>query len=412
MYSLASVFVACTMMSCVTFSVADDTKRATDGNQFPLSRTNQSHEGSTDPSSERWQDRVPREPMWVINASGGVRDSNRYPADNAKGFSIWWRGPRAVDELINRVRAGYSNGARWFLINRPMGTPGDTYVPGASWLTLDDNKRDKIPELLTQALLDEFDEPVHIVWFVGSDLSDPRSFPGWTPERDDEFYQLGRGENWEQIIGSRVTLGGWISTGASGIGIDNSSAIHKRAHYIRLFENLNGFPFYLNIYGEAYPLATQANGRASRDANGTPMLDQEDIESMPWIAATNYIEGRWPMSVESDSFPLNPETTRMFVWFVDGISRYGNEEERRALVNRYMDRGLIPITADAVIFSEALDRYRATRSSRSSSSGGNGDTRSGASSSGANRVKVSVKRRAGHQSLPKKYRPLEKKKSP
>ena len=379
-----SVLMACTMISCVTLVSVDDAKRPTTGDTFPLSRGNGSSgsgNGSDDAQDDdvvgsrdhgfggdRWQDRVPREPMWFINAGSGLRNSNVYPEDNARGFSNWWRGDGAVGELINRIGQGYDLGARWFFVNRPMGTPGNTYVPGASWLTLDDTKRDELPELLTQALLDEFDEPVHVVWFVGSDMSDPRSYPGWTPGRADEFYQLGREGSWEELIGSRVTLGGWISTGASGIGVDNSSPMHKRAHYRRLFEKLGGFPFHLNIYGEAYPLEFGADGRTVRDANGTPVLDQEYIEAMPWIGATSYFVDRWPAFVESDSFPLNTETTRMFIWFDQRLARYGDEDERRALVNQYMDRGLIPITADRVMFQEALARMRPLESSSSGNS--------------------------------------------
>jgi len=411
MYSLATVFVACTMMSCVTFTVADDTKRATDGNEFPLSRTNQSHEGSSDPSSERWQDRVPREPMWFINAGSGLRNSSQYPADNSKGLSVWWRGPRAVEGLVERVRSGYGLGARWFLINRPMGTPGNTYVPGASWLTLDDNKRDKLPELLSEALLDEFDEPVHIVWFVGSDMSDPRSYPGWTQGRDDEFYQLGREDTWEQLIGSRMTLGGWISTGASGLGIDNSSPMHKRAHYRRLFEQLSGFPFHLNIYGEAFPIEFESDGRMTRGTKGKPVISQEYIEAMPWLGATSYIERHWPIDEESDTFPLNQENTRLFVWFEREPFRYGDEDQRKVLVNRYLDRGLIPITEDPIMFREALDRYHSAQSSNARDGGRQGRGQYGSSSSDAGTARAR-KRRGARQSLPLRYRPLEKKKRP
>lgn len=382
--NITALIAACTMASCVTLVVAEDGKRPS-GNDGPLSR-NTGSGGSSDNGSgplgsrshglngSRWQDRVPREPMWFINAGPGETNHSIHPEDNARGYAVWWRGERAVDELLIRIHKGYEVGARWFFINRPMGsTQAQTNLPGASWLTIKDQKRADLPEQLTRAMLDEFDEPVHIVWYVGSDISDPREYPGWTPETDEEFYLLGENDTYEELIGSRVTLGGWISTGASGLGLDSVSPVHQREHFIELFEQLNGSPFRLNIYGEAYPLIFDNRGLVRDQYNG-PVLDQNAISRMPWMATSEFIDHRWPLGAASDVFPVNTDTTRMFIWLEKSSHRYGDASERVELINKYLDRGLIPITYDPVMFREAVQRVRPSYSSSSSSSSSGGST--------------------------------------
>ncbi|MDF1809365.1 MAG: hypothetical protein P1U42_06685 [Phycisphaerales bacterium] len=391
--NITTLVAACSMISCASLAVGSDGKRPTSGNDSPLTRGNGAGSGSNSGSDrgndgdrdhglngERWQDRIPRQPMWFISAGTANRSSNVHPEDNSRGLAVWWRGENAVDELVRRMHNGYDNGARWFFINRPMGTPGNTEVPGASWLTMDSNKRDDLPMKLSKELLDEFDEPVHVVWFIGSEMSDPREYPGRTPNRASDFYELGKNDTWEQLVGSRVTLGGWISTGASGIAFDASSPLDERQHFIDLFEQLNGAPFNLGIYGEAYPLM-YSNNRSTRDGHGTPILDVDAIESMPWIGTTNYIDGRWPNGGQSDSFPLDEDLTRMFVWFERSNLGYGNENQRIDLVNAYMDRGLIPITRDPVMFREAINRMNPSYSRAGNDSNSSNSSRPQARSS-------------------------------
>jgi len=418
--AITTVSSACLLLSCAAFAAPEDKGGEVDyGGRIQIvdrsnggSNNRGGASGGDDSGSDprahglggaRWQDGIPREPMWHIHAAGSVRDLSIHPEDNAQGLVGWWRGDRAVDELIIRIRRGYDAGARRILINRPMGTPGNTYVPGASWLTMDDNKRDELPEKLTKALIDEFDEPVHIVWFVGSDMSDPREYPGWTQSRNDEFYQLGKDETWEELVGTRVTLGGWISTGASGLAIDNSSPMHKREHYVRLFNQLNQFPFNLAIYGEAYPLVFQGSNLV-RDETGASVLDTEMIESMPWLATNDYIDQRWTMTGRSDSFPLNEDTTRMFVWLEHSNLSYGNADARIAMVDKYMDMGLIPITNDPEMFMHAKSRLGSSHSSQfrapDPNAGGTNNSRRGVFDS------TNLRRRSvPDQTLPQRYQP-------
>lgn len=424
MTTTLTALLAGTLLSCTTLGVYADDGRHPSTGDGPITRGNGNSGGSSNPGSsggrdhgfhgDRWQDRVPRTPMWLIHAFTGLRNSPVHPEGNERGISTWWRGDRAVDELLNRVQIGYDYGARWFFVNRPMGTNGFTHVPGASWLTLENQKRDELPEKLTQALLERFDEPVHVVWFIGSEMTDPRDFHGWTPGRDREFYEVGREQTWEQLIGSRVTLGGWISTGASGIAFDASSPEDERGHFVQLSEALGQFPFHLNVYGEAYPLIRD-DGRIRRDTHGSPVLAEDAVQAMPWIATTSFIDELWSQERQTDTFPVNPDETRLFVWFDRGPLSYGQESQRRSLVNRYMDMGLIPITKDPVMFTEALNRLGTGANATNSTSRSNGNNDSGNGS--GNRIIIrpsSVRRSAAgsntqertsvpDQELPERY---------
>lgn len=312
-------------------------------------------ENTTDQT--RWQSSVPREPMWFVNPFTGNRD--RSP----EGLAPWWTADDAAENLLEKIREGYTIGARRFFINRPMGTDGSSHVPGASWLTINKDKRGSIVDRLNAALLDEFDEPVHLVWFVGSDLRDPRDLHGWNQGDPQSYYQIGENDRWDTLIATRSTLGGWISTGASGLAIDHSAVPSERQHFIDLFESLRGDPFRLTIYGEALPLRQTAGGAIMRDEHGT-MVIADEIDKMPWVATERVINDRWPAGAPSESMPLNPETTRVFIWYARGTD-YGSAIEKRDLIQADMRRGLIPITNDEIMFrtAELIARLRGDTSS-------------------------------------------------
>lgn len=310
------------------------------------------------PRVSNWTDYVPREPMWFINAGSGNRRSSHFPEDNAAGLNNWWRGPNAVTNLVNMIESGYQVGARWFFINRPMGTDGASHVPAASWLTIDADKRETITDELNDMLLDRFDEPVHLVWFIGSDMSDPRSLRGWTSSRDGENFQIGQTQNWKQITSSRATLGGWISTGASGIAFDHSATYDEREHFIDLFHQMIRPPFGMVMMGEAYPLIPRPTGGPERHADGSRVLDMEAMQSMPYLAEERLLLDFWPTTFGPGQRSLDPDTTRAYVWMSWATITYGSPDERKARIRGWLERGLIPITMDPVMFREAQDYLR------------------------------------------------------
>ena len=93
-----------------------------------------------------------------------------------------------------------------------------------------------------------------------------------------------------------------------------------------------------------------------RDTSALREQVREKIKAYP--GTITYLDSYWPPELENDVFPVDPEQTRMFAWFAGAPSDYGNEMQRINLVHDYMDKGLIPITMDPVMFKEAQDRLR------------------------------------------------------
>lgn len=313
-----------------------------------------------------WLDQVTREPMWLIHAANGVRGLNYYPEDDHLGTYRWWRGPDAVPNFVEKIREGYAHDARWFLINRPMGTDDTAWVPGASWLTLSDYKRDQLPAQLMDALLDEFDEPVHVVWFVGSKMKDPRTLKGWHPAESDQYYNIGDTSSWKGLLSSRTTLGGWISTGSSGFVFDASSHPRDREHFLQLAHQLRQSPFNQFVGGEAFPRVASETDQPVLDDNGRYVLDVHAMESMPWMGFSQYIrhESRWPYGTKTDTWPPDPETTRMYQVFELANSVYGSDHHKQGLIQQSIREHLIPVTKDPVMFDHAMMIYQMIEEAR------------------------------------------------
>jgi hypothetical protein len=313
--------------------------------------------GGKPPPDSSWVNAIPREPMWLINAGNGTRSQS-----DPNGLATWWHddNPAAVDEFIGQIRKGYALGARRFFVNRPMGSNGATHVPAASWLTIPESKRSKLVSALVDLQLDPSVDPIHIIWFIGSDLSDPRDINGWRPDGR-TFYSIGESGSYERQIATRATLGGWISTGASGLAIDHSAPIAERQHFIDLAASLRGEPFNLQIMGEAFPVKITPAGAWVKHNTGPPELDSDAIESMSWVITTVNLRKpfNWPYGSKTETYPPNPKTTRLYVWFDYSLQWYGETElDQRGYVRQVMRENLIPITSEPVLFDEALKIYR------------------------------------------------------
>ncbi len=175
-------------------------------------------------------------------------------------------------------------------------------------------------------------------------MTDPRVFNGGLRDRDPGFYGLGDTSTPERQIATRSTLGGWLSTGAAGVGLDYTGRPAKREETIALFNALRGEPFHFSIIGESIPLV------GGRPDGG---VDRDTIDQMPWLATVTDADARF-----DDSVTFDREDTRVFIWFAGVGSSYGSPSERIERVYRYMNRGMIPITCDREMFVAALDRAR------------------------------------------------------
>jgi len=290
-----------------------------------------------------------REPMWLINCFSGKRDSVHHREEDYTGLRGEWRGEEAMDWLEDQLRYAYGLGARRFWIVRPMGTDGESNVPAAAWLTIPEYKREPMEERINRLILQEFDEPVEIYYFIGTWMEDPWSLRGLTPTNQDEAFRLGDDE-YEAQIATRITLGGLMSAGASGFGFDASALTVCRDHYMDLAEQLRRPPFNLQSVGEALPVVPTPNGRGVvRDANGDFKLDDEALRRMAWVGTSDYLYYRFKFR------EFDPETTRVFHWYPSGDEyRDLGDEGRRDLIRADIRRGWIPICHDEVMFKAAL----------------------------------------------------------
>ncbi|MEQ8769831.1 MAG: hypothetical protein RIB60_04905 [Phycisphaerales bacterium] len=299
---------------------------------------------------------MPREPMWYLNCFSAERDRREHPQENKAGVRGNWRGAEGLDWFMSEIRRGYALGARAFWVNRPMGTDGNSHVPAAGWLAIPAEKRLAMQERINEAILEEFDEEIRIYYFIGSWMTDPRDLRGYHEDYEDELYRLGD-DSAESLHATRVTLGGLMSAGATGFGIDASAPLRCREHYIQFAEQLRRPPFNLHVIGEALPVIPKRNGRGGVeiDANGDFMVDQDAIERMAWVGIAQYMNYRFHHRV------FDPDKTRIFKWYAfPSVYRDLPRDEQRRMIAWDHEHGYIVITQDEFLFTEALAHYQQT----------------------------------------------------
>lgn len=279
---------------------------------------------------------VTREPMWLVQCFAG--GPMRGP-DNPAGLSPNWNKPaeEAVAWLRNEIVKGYQHGARWFFLNRPMGTDGVGHVSAGSWLTIDAHKRELMADLFRRLANGELGEPVHVVPFIGSGLVSADSLQGW-----DASYSagpgglLGEARNGRMTADSQVTIGGWLSAGVGALAIDNSAASDERHHFLNLHRRLVE-AFGVPVMGEAYPTVV---------GGGIVVLDATLAYTMPWVATLSYMEhpsrAGWFRAAD-------PSRTRLYIWTDQRISLIDVEAAKR-----WVDKGYILITQHPELYAYSL----------------------------------------------------------
>ena len=294
-----------------------------------------------------------RRPFWWIQLFSGNRVRN---PDNPGGLPAWWNNDE-VDEAMNgfrdRVLVGYRAGARDFVLNRPMGTDGNMYVAGASWLTIPAEKREALASLIRELESGALGEPVRFWPFVGSGFYKPDSLLGWSPgmalDAAGDGQQLGDISTPRRRVFSQITLGGWLSAGVSGLVIDHSAPAAERGHFIDLAQRLyDAHGVYL--MGEELPYTRDRRGHIVRNEKGSPVWDS-DLHAIPWVILWD----RWVRL--RDTMRFNPETTRVFVWVQNRSSRLGATLiDRQQAIADVIDRGAIPIINDEALYAYAVER--------------------------------------------------------
>ncbi len=293
---------------------------------------------------------MPREPMWLLNCFGGQRDLSIRPEENVSGVRGDWRGAEGVDWFIRELRLGYSLGARSFFVVRPMGTSGSSHVPASGWLSIPAEKRIALQERVNDLIMDEFQEPIRIYYFIGSYMTDARGLDGYSEKNLPDAFRLGD-EGFEAQHATRATLGGLMSAGAAGFGIDASAPLRTRYHYVEFAEQMRRPPFNMHVIGEALPVVPKGRGVA-RDAMGDFKTDDEALERMAWVGTALYMNYRFHHRI------FDPEKTRVFKWYAfREVFEHLSDTEKRQMIQWDFEHGMITICHDKVMFEEALRLY-------------------------------------------------------
>jgi len=270
-----------------------------------------------------------RRPLWFLKTFTALRSPT-----NPYGLHHLWNqeDPAAsVAWIRSEIVKGYNHGARKFFINRPMGTDGLSYVCAASWLTIEERKRNLMAAEFRELSAGSLGEPIEIVPFIGSWMRSADNINGWMPGDDDKGHLLG-----ENTVDSQVTLNGWMSCGIKTLGIDHSAPLEKKAHFMEMHRSLARFG--MGLIGEAFPRGTDNQS-----------LDEDAIRAMPWLATESFINHssrKWITSYD-------PMTTRLFIWVESSSTTVEKARE-------YLDRGFSLIVSEPAIFRMA-DDFEAAR---------------------------------------------------
>lgn len=253
------------------------------------------------------------------------------------GLAPWWVDPATSGPVLgSRLADADAMGAQFVLINRPMGTTGRAWVPGASFYTMRQHQRDAT----TRAVAEHPGTP--IAPFVGSFIRDARVLEGWTPNTDaypspdDPFGVLFDPSKPHACAASWETLVGWMSVGVRTLILDSAS--RNWQHFASMADHLRALG--IRLIGEAIP----------HDGHWP---EPKAVTAMPWMALHQFMADR--AHPERAAWKFDPDTTRVFVWLNDQTAHYGDEKARTALVTDYLRRGLVPITNDPVMFNAARD---------------------------------------------------------
>lgn len=293
-------------------------------------------------STTRWQDRFSRKPGWFINPFGGNRDIDYYPEGNARGYRREFRGPNALAWLMEQIHVGIRHGARRFFINRPMGTDGSSWVTSAAWLSLESDLRQGLQECIP-ALIDALPD-IEIYPFIGSRMSHPQSIRGQQRRLTDEFFHLNGPRNDFELKANRMTLGGLIGAGFSGIVMDSGTIEDNFDMTLDLAQSLRRYG--LHVISEAYPV--------ERDQQGKPSLLENQLSLMPYYATADLVDR---LVGFNGSMKFDESETRMFVVYPKSTENHGGHATLRDQVTQSMRCGMIPVTQDPEIFKLANDYY-------------------------------------------------------
>jgi len=276
------------------------------------------------PGSRPFISEINRLPVVVIRGFVGGFNLSCDTDENQFGTPCWWRGEKAIDNLINRVETLYNQGWRRIWFSQPMGGTENGLIPSSSWTPLTDEKK--------EGLLGEFKDyletrpDLSMGLYVGFPLSESSSslFALTSSVRSYDF------KNQADMVQMRENLLPWSEVGISEISCSLAgNDIYKNAflQYARISWTKG-----IICRGEPFPKIKQEDGMV--------IPDEEYINSTPWM----FFEQELDRSDSSESWTnweIDPERSDVAIVLQgrEGSLTETDSAEARAYIDNWYDRG-------------------------------------------------------------------------
>jgi len=306
---------------------------------------------------------IDRRPVQVINAFGGNWGQNCYPDEDFYGQPCWFRGPDAIQNLIDRIEDLYESGWRRIWVNRPMGSPEGNYlVPSMCWETITEEKQEGVQTILKDYLASRplLNFGIYIGYRLTANCSEwlmvDTRLPNYT--------------NREDIQQFHCNLNEWIKAGVKEIHFDASAATVNRDSYPALVRLL--WSQGVLSAGESFPKinVTLTDGQEGR------LPDPEYTELVPWLFLEQHFNQGGPNERSWPYWEVDPEKTMMHVCFQGKANQITNQDspQARAHIDDWIARGFIPCSwnSDSWFNDYILATYTASLTSTQGPSFGRG----------------------------------------
>jgi len=274
---------------------------------------------------------IDRRPVHIINAFGGNWGQSCYPDEDFYGQPCWFRGPDAIQNLIDRIEDLYESGWRRVWVNRPMGAPEGNYlVPSMCWETITEEKQEGVQTILKDYLATRplLSFGIYIGYRLPSNCSEWLMLNTRLPNYIDR----------EDIQQFHCNINEWIKAGIKEIHFDASAATNNKASYPALVRLL--WSQGILSAGEAFPKidVTLPNGQEGR------LPDPEYTELVPWLFLEQHFNQGGPNERSWPYWEVDPEKTMMHVCFQGKANQITNQDtpQARAHIDDWVARGFIP----------------------------------------------------------------------
>ena len=243
-------------------------------------------------------------------------------ANNKLGLHPPWASADGVNWLKDELSAGYATGYRRFMLNLPAGhPPGQRLMPSSQWLTMSEERREQLLDMLPQWKADHPDTEISV--YMGFPLSDPTSL--WMPSsREAQTPSILDDWRWFQD-----NLQGWTKCGVTEFGFDYAANPRHVASFVKVARVLAIAG--IKCIGEAIPRVEVHNGFAVA----------KEVTLAPFFGLDHFIYERG----FNDPWHVDPRTTECGV----GISKWMRFGSRASpilvtveMIRDWVRRGWIP----------------------------------------------------------------------